>query len=160
MLIHLMQHGVCLPEELDPRQPLSPVGREAAEKTARAAAMLGLSFELVLASPKVRSRQTAEIMSKATGYPVSRIQETEAVKAMATPQATIDFIREYEGLDSVLITGHLPSLAKVASTLLTGGTGLAIRIENAGLMQIDLPEKGNGILNWYLNPTQLALMAG
>ena len=160
MLIHLMQHGACLPEELDPNQPLSPVGREAVAKTARAAAILGLRFELVIASPKQRSRQTAEIMAEATGYPVTRIQVTEAAKAMAKPQATIDFIREYQGLDSVLLAGHLPSLAKLASTLLSGGQELALRVENGGLMQIDLPAKGHGVLNWHLTPAQLALIAG
>ena len=160
MLIHLMQHGACLSEELDPNQPLSPVGKEMVTKAARAAAILGLRFELVVASPKLRSRQTAEIMAEATGYPVSRIQVTDAAKAMTKPEATIDFIKEYQGLDSVFLAGHLPSLAKVASTLLTNGAELALRIENGGLMQIDLPAKGNGTLNWHLSPAQLALIAG
>ena len=159
MLIHLMQHGACLSKELDENQPLSPVGREMVEKTARAAGKLGLRFELVVASPKTRSLQTAQIMAEKTGYPVSRIEMTEAVKAMAQPQAAIDFLKEYEGLDSVLIAGHLPSLAKIASTLLTGDLSVEVNIENAGLMQIALPAKGNGVLNWYLTPAQLGLIA-
>jgi len=160
MLIHLMQHGACLSEELDPRQPLSPVGREMVAKAARAASILGLRFELVAASPKLRSQQTAQLMAEATGYPVARILITEAVKAMAKPQETIDFIKEYQGLESVLVAGHLPSLARVAAALLSGGTEPALRIENGGLMQIDLPPKGPGILNWHLSPMQLALIAG
>ena len=159
MLIHLMQHGACLPKELDENQPLSPVGREMVEKTARAAKKLGLSFELVVASSKVRSLQTAAIMAETTGYPVAHIEKTDAVKAMASPQASLDFLKEYEGLDSVLIAGHLPSLGKIASTLLTGDLSVAVNIENAGLMQIALPAKGNGVLNWYLTPAQLGLIA-
>lgn len=159
MLIHLMQHGACLSKELDETQPLSPVGREMVEKAGMGAAVLGLHFELIVASPKVRSLQTAQIMAEHTGYPVSRIEQTETVKAMAQPQASIDFIKEYQGLESVLIAGHLPSLAKVASTLLTGDLSLSINIENAGLMQIALPPKGNGVLNWYLSPAQLGLVA-
>ena len=57
MLIHLMQHGVCLSKELDATQPLSPVGGEQIEKSATAARVLGLRFELIVASPKVRSLQ-------------------------------------------------------------------------------------------------------
>ena len=159
MLIHLMQHGASLSKELDETQPLSPVGREMVEKTARAAGRLGLTFELVVASPKTRSMQTAAIMAEMTGYPVSGIEKTDAVKAMASPQAAIDFIKEYEGLDSVLIAGHLPSLAKIASMLLTGDLSVEVNIENAGLMQIALPAKGNGTLNWYLTPAQLGLIA-
>lgn len=159
MLIHLMQHGLCLPKELDENQSLSPLGKEQVTKSAKAARALGLSFELIVASNKVRSLQTAEIMAQETGYPVSRIEVTDAVKAMAPPQSTIDFIHEYDGLDSVLVTGHLPSLAKVASTLLTGAESMKIHIENGGLMQINSqPSQKSSVLNWYLTPAQLAQM--
>ena len=157
MLIHLMQHGACLSKELDPHQPLSPVGKEQVTKSARAARGLGLRFELVLASPKVRSMQTAEIMAEYTGYPVARIETTDAVKAMAPTEKTLNFIREYEGLDSIFIAGHLPSLGSLASAILTGGPHLDIAIENNGLMQIDWDiATGKGVLNWYLTPAQLA----
>lgn len=156
MLIHLMQHGACMPKEIDAHQPLSPIGREQITKSAMAAQKLGLRFELVIASPKVRSLQTAEIMAEHTGYPVSRIEVTEDVKAMANPRATLDFISQYQGLDSVFIAGHLPSISMVASTLLTGGTALELAVENGGLIQIDWDiEKDSGILNFHLSPSHL-----
>lgn len=160
MLIHLMQHGACLSKELDPHQPLSPVGREQTVKSAQAARALGLRFELVAASPKVRSQQTAGIMAEHTGYPAARIEVTDAVKAMAPTDTTMKFIREYEGLDSIFIAGHLPSLGLLASAILTGGSRLDIAVENSGLMQIDWDiAAGKGVLNWYLAPAQLALIA-
>ena len=131
MLIHLMQHGACLPKELDPSQPLSPVGREQVEKSAMAARTLGLSFELIIASPKLRSLQTAEIMAEYTDYPLSGIDVTEAVKAMAPASAAIDFIQEYDGLSSILIAGHLPSLGLIASQILTQGSDLGISLETS-----------------------------
>lgn len=160
MLIHLMQHGACMPKEIDAHQPLSPIGREQVFKSAKATQKLGLRFELVIASPKSRSLQTAEIIAEHTGYPVSRIEVTEDVKAMARPQATLDFIRQYQGLDSVFVAGHLPSIAKVASTLLTGGVDMDIAVENGGLMQIDWDiEKNAGTLKWHLSPSHLAKLA-
>ncbi len=160
MLIHLIQHGACLSKELDPNQPLSPIGREQVEKSAMAARILGLRFELVVASPKLRSLQTAKIMSEHTGYPTSRIVETEAVKAMAPASVTLDFIQEYQGLDSILIAGHLPSLGALASQILIQDPDLEINIENSGLMQLDvLSPKTKGKLNWYLTPTQLSEIA-
>jgi len=160
MLITLMQHGACLPEALDPHQPLSPVGREQVIKSARAARKLGLRFELVIASPKLRSIQTAEIMAEFTGYPVAHIEVTEAVKAMAPPAATLDFIREYEGLDSIFIAGHLPSLGRLASTILTQGEGLDIAIENGGLTQIEVTApQMKGMLKWHLTASHLAEIA-
>lgn len=159
MLIHLMQHGACLSKELDVQQPLSPVGREMVTKTAKAAQILGLQFELMVASTKQRSRQTAEIMAQYTGYPVARIETTDAVKALAPPNETITFIQEYEGLDSIFIAGHLPSLAKVASEILLGNQSLDINIENAGLMQIEIHDQKKPKLNWYISPAQLAQIA-
>jgi len=160
MLIHLMQHGACLPKELDPSQPLSPVGREQVEKSAKAARILGLNFELVVASPKIRSLQTAEIMSEHTGYPISHIEITETVKAMTPPSTTLDFIQEYDGLDSILIVGHLPSLANLASQITIQDSGLEIGIDNSGLMQLEVTSpKNKGTLNWYLTPAQLAEIA-
>ena len=161
MLIHLMQHGACLPKEVNPSQPLSPVGREQVEKTARSAAILGLRFQLVAASSKVRSVQTAEIMAELTGYPVERIVITDAVKAMAPPAETLRFIHEYEGLDSILIAGHLPSLGLLASAILSPGKNVDVRVENGGLMQFSLePGKPAGTLNWAMTPAQLAVLAG
>lgn len=160
MLIHLMQHGACLPKEVNPTQPLSPVGREQVEKTARSAAILGLRFELVAASSKVRSIQTAEIMAEQTGYPVERIVVTDTVKAMAPTAKTLKFINDYEGLDSILIAGHLPSLGLLASALLSPGKGTDVRVENGGLMQFNLEPGKPATLNWAMTPAQLAVLAG
>lgn len=161
MLIHLMQHGACLSKELNEQQPLSPVGREQVEKSGRAAAMLGLRFDLIAASPKERSCQTARIMARRTGYPVDRIVVTEAVKAMTPTAETLDFIREYADLKSILITGHMPSLGALASAILAPGLVLDIAIENGGLLQIGLePGETSGTLNWAMTPAQLGALAG
>jgi phosphohistidine phosphatase len=159
MLVHLMQHGACLSKELDPQQPLSPVGKEQIEKSAKGIHALGLQFELIIASPKARSLQAAEIVAEYTGYPLSKIEVTEAVKAMSPADTTINFLADYNGLDSVLIVGHLPSLANVTSQLLVQNSGLKIHIENGGLLQLDmsLPKK-KASLNWHLTATQLAAM--
>ena len=115
----------------------------------------------MVASPKVRSLQTAQIMAESTGYPPSRIEITEAVKAMSPTRETLDFIKEYEGLDSIFIAGHLPSLASLASVILTGSLNLDLAVENGGLMQIDLDiATGRSVLNWHLTPPQLAAIAG
>lgn len=159
MLVHLMQHGACLPKELDPHQPLSPVGKEQIHKSAEACRVLGLQFELIVASPKTRALQTAEIVAEHTGYPPSRIEVSEAVKAMAPSSDTIDYLQEYDGLKSILIAGHLPSLSNVASQLLVQNSNLRIAIENGGLMQLDVSfPKRKARLNWHLTAAQLAEM--
>lgn len=160
MLIHFMQHGASLPKELDAQQSLSPLGREQVTKSAKAVRILGLQFELMIASRKVRSQQTAEIIARHTGYPVQRIEITESVKAMADPIKTIEFIREYNGLDSIFIAGHQPSIARTVSHLLVGNDALNLKITNGGLIQIDFTfSTMKGQLNWALSHTQMGHIA-
>jgi phosphohistidine phosphatase len=123
---------------------------------------MGLSFDAIIASPKKRSQQTAAIVAEAVGFPLESILETELVKAMTPAAETIGYLKQFAAKNSVLIAGHLPSLAEVASSLLTSGSKATVRFERGGIGRIDvstLPTH-EGELIWYLTPEQLRLMAG
>ena len=162
MEIYLMQHGACFSKDVDPEQPLSPVGREQIEKSAAAVKKFGLEFDLVLASPKRRSQQTAKAVAEQTGYPVDKIVVTDKVKAMTPPDQTLEFLKQYGDLEKIFIAGHLPSLAEVASMLLTSGPKVRIKFEMGGLCRIDVETlpSNQGVLCFYLTPAQLRLIAG
>ena len=156
-----MQHGLAVSEKEDLERPLSPTGKAQIEKSAAAIRMMGLRFDLIIASTKKRSKQTADIVAKTVEYPVATIVETESVKPTAPPEASIDFISQFRQKNSVLIAGHLPSLAKIAASLLTDDSEVSIRFENGGLCRIDIETlpAHNGVLRWYLTPEQLAFRA-
>jgi phosphohistidine phosphatase len=114
-----------------------------------------------LITSKKRSKQTAEIVAGALGFPTDQIIETDRVKAMTPPEETVDFLRQFENRKSLFIAGHLPSLAKLTSYFLTGDEGATIHFVRGGLGRIDLegfPNKGSE-LRWYLTPDQLKLIA-
>lgn len=160
MEIYLMQHGSCLPKEADPQMPLSPVGRDQIAKSALAARNLGLGFDCIVASPKQRSQQTAEIVAQAVGYNPASIIVTETVKAMAQPAASVDFLCNLEA-QSVLVAGHLPNLATLAAYLM-GNAPISIAVDNGGLMclETDDPLQQNASLRWSLTPMQMQIVAG
>ena len=161
MELYLMQHGSCLSQEIDPDQPLSPVGRDQVVKSAEAVRRMGLGFDAVLASPKRRAMQTAELVLAALGLGPEVITVTDTVKAMARPEQTVDFLREL-GAESVFIAGHLPHLNELASQLIIGKSGLRLGIDNGGLLRIDaetMPTR-QATLRWLLSPLQLQLLAG
>ncbi len=160
MEIYLMQHGPNLSKDEDPEEALSKEGEAQVSRAAQAIKRMGLRFDVIIASPKKRSQQTAAIVAEAVGFPVGNIVETEKVKAMTPPEETIAYLKEFEDKNSVLIAGHLPSLAEVASALLTSGSKTTIQFERGGIGRIDvdaLPTH-EGKLRWYLPPTQLDLM--
>ena len=160
MEIYLMQHGDCLTKQEDPEQPLSENGKEKIITTARAIKRMGLKFNLIVTSPKRRAKQSAEIVAPLIDFPIEEIKETEMVKPMTPPLETIKYLEQYAALSSILVVGHLPSLAEVASFLLTEGTKVAIHFERGGIGRIDvgtLPSH-RGELRWYLTPELLQLI--
>ncbi|MGD8372930.1 MAG: phosphohistidine phosphatase SixA [Syntrophobacterales bacterium] len=160
MEIYLMQHGPNLSKDEDPEESLSPEGEAQVSKAAQAIKRMGLGFEVIIASPKKRSKQTAAIVAEAVGFPVEDILETEKVKAMTPAEETINYLKQFAAKKSVLIAGHLPSLAEVASFLLTSGSKATIQFERGGLGRIDVESipTNEGKLRWYLTPQQLQLM--
>ena len=162
MEIYLMQHGPNLSKDEDLEESLSPEGEVQVSKAAQAIKKMDLAFDVIIASPKKRSQQTAALVAKAVGFPVDSIVETEKVKAMTPAEETIRYLEEFQGKQSVLIAGHLPSLAEVASFLLTSGSKATIQFERGGIGRIDVESlpTSEGKLRWYLTPAQLDLMAG
>lgn len=165
MELYLMQHGLCLSKELDPEQPLSPVGYDQVEKSARAARLMGLRLDALVTSPKKRAQQTAAIVAEHLSYPKKSIIVTEAVKAMTPALKTLAFLEDLENrydVNRVCLVGHMPSIGEIVSALITTNSKAAIHVENAGLMRVDVLDyrRPAGTLLWYATPQQLGLMAG
>jgi len=161
MEIYLMQHGQALPKDKDPDEGLSPEGKERIHRSGKALKKMGISFDAILSSTKKRSKQTAAIIAEEVGFPVEKIIETDRVKAMTPPEETVQALAELSGFKKVLIAGHLPSLAEVASFLLTGGSKATVEFKNGGCCRIDVEElpTHSGRLRWYLTPEHLNLIA-
>ena len=161
MEIYLMQHGPAMPKEQDPEEGLNPEGEARIRASGQALKKMGVAFDVILSSPKKRSRQTAAIVAEAVGFPAEKIVETKKVKAMTPPEETVQALSELLGAERVLIAGHLPSVAEVASFLLTEGSRAIVQFEMGGCCLIDVEQlpTHSGRLRWYLTPAQLKLIA-
>ena len=161
MELFLMQHGKALPAEEAPQQPLSPEGVEQVRTSAAAIKKMGISFDVIISSPKQRARQTAALVAEAINYPQSDIVETDLLKAMTPATESIRFLENFNDRGSVLIVGHLPSLGEIASSLLTEGCRVNIHFENAGLCRLDCPGLPTTFaeLRWYLTQEQMRTIA-
>lgn len=160
MEIYLMQHGPALPKERDPEEGLSPEGEASIHASGQALKKMGIDFDVILSSPKKRSKQTAAIVAEEVGFPSERIVESEKIKAMTPADETIKLISEFADKERIMIAGHLPSVAEVASFLLTDGSKASVQFEMGGCCRIDVDElpTHSGRLRWYLTPDQLKLI--
>lgn len=154
MKLYLMQHAFAYPAEQDSQRPLNPAGIDQAKVAARGIKRLGLSFDLIVTSPKRRSQQTAALIAEAVRFPYSDILATEAILPDRPPQELFALLQKESAESRILVVGHMPHLAKVASDLLKGGELL---VENAGLTCFDVSESKAATLEFHLQAKQLAL---
>ncbi|HEY1372196.1 MAG TPA: phosphohistidine phosphatase SixA [Candidatus Binatia bacterium] len=116
MEFFLVRHGDARPSSEDPRRPLSERGREEVEVVARPAASR-IAVSAIFHSDKLRARETAEIMARFV-RPQKGVKEISGLAPDDDPWIAK---AELETADApVMLVGHLPHLARLASLLLTG----------------------------------------
>ena len=89
-------------------------------------------IDLIVASPAVRTRPTAEIFASELGY--NKTIMLNEVLYMAFVNELIETITyTYDTVDTMLLVGHNPSLTALAVTLL----GFKEKFEEGAVMQIE-----------------------
>jgi phosphohistidine phosphatase len=138
MDLWLVRHGEAVSASLDPARPLSAEGVRAVSAVASTIADKLGRIDLVASSGKRRARQTAEILAAAAGYPADRIRETEALSPDVPPEKFLAFLEESRDLERVLCVGHLPSIARIASLLLSPGDPVHLVFDAGSVCRIKL----------------------
>lgn len=162
MKVVLFRHGIATDREdpacpPDPERALTPKGAQRTGRAARGLARLGLEPGLILTSPYLRARQTAEIVARALGYPREELVITESLLPDAEPVRILRELRGRRG--DVVLVGHAPHLDDCAALLLGLPGGPPFRLRKAGALCVerdsgDMP----GRLLWLLEPDALRRM--
>ena len=167
MTLYLLRHGIAVdpgtPDFLnDADRPLTARGEEKLEQIARAMLALELSFDLILSSPYVRARQTAEIVARAF-RPRQAVEVTECLTPGASPRKVIDLlVRRPSPAESVLLVGHEPHLSSLISLLVSGNTQATVLMKKGGFCKLSAETLKLGHcaqLEWLLTPKTMGLMA-
>ena len=132
MLVFLVRHAHAEKGEPDEQRPLSRRGREEASALAKQLAAHDSAPALVLSSPLVRARQTAEAIADEAGV---ELRVDERLK----PGATVTLLREALGAAGgdggpIAVVGHQPDLSEVAFEL----TGEDPGFPTGGVAEIEL----------------------
>jgi phosphohistidine phosphatase len=154
--LYLIRHGLA--EERgdawpdDNKRPLTEDGMSRMRKQARGLARLGLTLDIVLTSPLVRARQTAEIVASALD-PRPTLTTIESLAPDGTYQALMADLEKHTRKARIALVGHEPDLGELAARLI--GTRHAIEFKKGAACRIDvtaLPPGGPGALRWFLPP--------
>ncbi|MBL3520802.1 SixA phosphatase family protein [Aliarcobacter lanthieri] len=111
---------------------LTEEGKQKATVMAKELAKSNPNIDLIVASPAIRTRQTAEIFAKELNY--DKTIMLNEVLYMAFVNEMIETITyTYDTVDSMILVGHNPSLTALAITLV----GFKEKFEEGAIMQID-----------------------
>ncbi len=152
MYLYLIQHGEAKTKEDDPERDLTDRGISAAEAAADFFNRMKPEIHVVWHSGKKRARHTAEIFADRLDIRNRLLEHTGL-----TPNDDVSQIKtKLENLlNSVVIVGHLPHLARLASLLLTGNEGTAvISFQNSGILCLER-EGSNWHVCWMVTPDTL-----
>src|SRR6056300_672351 len=105
MKVYLMQHALAYSSQENQERPLSPTGISQAKAAAKGIKRLGLTFDLIVTSPKRRAHQTAALIAEGVRFPHSDIMTTETVLPQHQPQELLDVLEKEPSQSSILVVG-------------------------------------------------------
>lgn len=148
----LLRHGKAVDyhPQGDSARELVEKGRKQATKAAKLLKHAGILPHIVLTSPLIRARQTAETFCKAAGIPGPVIQSWLACGMK--PETALRELAAYHDFESVAIVGHEPDFSGLIEWTL-GVTGGCVDVKKGSLCRIRIdPPSRRGRLTFLIPP--------
>ena len=157
--LYLIRHGIAAERgEAWPDDAKRPITDEGVRRLRRIAAGLveiGVGFDVMLTSPLVRAKQTAEIIAGGLD-PHPPIVVTDALSPGATYASVVDELGKQARRRRIALIGHEPGIGALAARLI--GSRHSLEFKKGAVARIDLaalPPTGAGSLHWFLTPKLL-----
>lgn len=157
--LYLVRHGIAAEREEyaeDAVRPLTSEGKRKTKKVAQQLFNLGLRFDLILTSPLVRARQTADIL-KAIGLS-SQLEESTELTPEGNIYPWLSWLEEWQnkGGTNLVLVGHEPNLGQWTEILVCGEAKGNLLVKKGGVIGVQLPESGSPVgrssLFWLTPP--------
>jgi phosphohistidine phosphatase len=164
----LVRHGLA--GKADPRawpdddeRPLTEKGRKAFKAAAKGLRAQGPRPALILASPCLRTRETAAILAKAMGLKRGALRNWDALHHARAPEKAIAGLGRQGLPASAALVGHEPWLGEFLSLLIAGQSDAGLVFAKGGAARVEIPDggsraRGRGRLLWLLTQDQLAAL--
>ena len=140
----------------DAARPLSPAGMRRARKAAAGLKEFSKAPDLLLTSPLVRARQTAQILTEVAGWPTAT-EASELAPGERVP-AVLALLGKARG-KLVAIVGHQPELGTLLTACLLGdGEVLPIEMKKNAVACLSFSgtvRAGHAALRWLATPRML-----
>lgn len=160
MKIYLVRHGIAYEPgepgyEDDTQRPLTEKGRDKIKKIAHILKRLNVKPEVILCSPYLRARQTAEILAKVLKFKKDKLELSERLLPAGQPEPIIAEILEKYTVEELVIVGHEPCLGLLIGALAAGNPDLAINVRYGSICCLSVDDfrmERKATLEWLLTP--------
>jgi phosphohistidine phosphatase len=154
--LHLLRHADAGDPETwtrpDAERPLSPKGHRQADRLAEFLSDAGVQADVILSSPKVRARETAEPVAEALGHDVTIDDRLAGGLDLEDLEAVL---RDAGDPRRAVLVGHDPDFSSMASDAI----GAEVAMKKGAIVRIDFDgdvSPGSGRLRWLVSPELLS----
>jgi phosphohistidine phosphatase len=160
--LYLIRHADAAPLgeagiTTDEARPLTHKGEEQAKRLGSGLPTKGVRLGIILTSPLLRARQTAERMLQQWPTPAPDLRVCEEL-APGVKRRKLSRRLEELGSDRAALVGHEPDLSRYAAWLI-GSKKAQLDLAKAGVAHLICepgPDKGKGVLAWIVTPEWLS----
>jgi len=168
MQLLIIRHGIAEDKEVwarssnnDDDRPLTDEGRQKMVLNAKGLRRALDAIDILVTSPLVRARQTAQIVADA--FSLGRIETAKSLLPIAPPVEFVEWLGRYRDKAVVAAVGHEPHLGLLATWLLTGVEESHVDLKKGAACLMELegePAPAGARLCWSIAPSQLRHIAG
>ncbi len=157
MNIYLIRHAIAEDETADKedsQRALTDKGAKKMRQIAKGLRKLGVEFDIILSSPYLRAKETAEILGDVFKIK-KQIAYTDNLMPTGDPDLLITEINEKYTEDAIALVGHEPYLTRLVSLLSAQAAPLEITLKKGGICRLsadDLHHSRQASIEWLLTP--------
>jgi len=163
MKIYLVRHGIAVEGLVrgisrDSERPLTDEGVSETQMVARALKGLGVRADVVVSSPLVRAKQTADIINSEVG---GEMATTDSLSPGVTNASVYKFLKKFDKAQEIFLVGHEPDMGELVKDIIGAGFEFTLPFEKAAVCCIeaaDLPATMPGTLKWLVTPKILGAL--
>lgn len=159
--LYLIRHGLAgkslEDESKDEKRRLNKRGKEKMKDIAKGLKDLKVFFDIVLSSPLLRSKESAEIVNEYCGD-TKKVTVTDLLCPDSSYNNLIKFLNQHKGSNKVAIVGHEPFLSSFASYCLSKNRDSIMILKKGGVLKLEIDETikpGQCTLSWLMEPKHL-----
>jgi phosphohistidine phosphatase SixA len=152
MEVYIFRHARADFRSKDEDPPISEKGIDETKRVVELAnSRLGFKPTVLVSSPVLRAKQTAELVRKQLGMKSSIVDD--CLYGDAEPSEVLKFLSKYKKEDRVALVSHMPLIFELLYAL-TGGRS-EVELLNGSIAAVSFKEKAaeaKGKLTWLIQP--------